>query len=559
MNQEPTSEARNEQAPSAPAESRRAWMWVLAAAALAVVGQLTVEPLVVSHDVGLNLDCGRMMLEGKRPYLDFIDTNPPMIMYVSVLPALLSRLVPLHVILSFHVLMLMALAASAWLIHAVLRRSQLELKEYEIRGATLSVLLLSLGVLVMPEREWGQREHLFLLLYLPFFFCRWVRWRRGSVGPFMAAVVGVLGAVGACFKPYFVVVALMIEAVQWAAARRLGPLLKPDWIAFVLTGLAYGGHFFLLPGEITSEYFTRWAPLVVEGYSAYNQPWGVLLIRPGVAAALAGSLAGLVLAGRLSGALAWVARLFVVLSLVSFALYLFHHKGWSYQLIPSVFGGAMAAACGLDARLHARRKALGETGGLTLAAARWIFAGSILATAVVVGAEVQKGYRLWPDPGVGEIVEQYSDEGDPVLVLTTDVGRVYPLLLQTERRAASRYIWTFPIALIHAGGPPAGADDEGYPYPSRESATPEERRILEELGEDIRENRPPLILMNDTEHPQGLPPGFALPGYFEAVGFLEREMDAYRYVDTAFEYRIYVLKQDRDEGAPGAASGTEPS
>ncbi|MBK7841277.1 MAG: hypothetical protein IPJ49_27065 [Candidatus Obscuribacter sp.] len=51
-----------------------------------------LHPLNVSADQSVYLQCGELILQGKVPYRDFFDFNPPLIMYINVIPVALAHL-----------------------------------------------------------------------------------------------------------------------------------------------------------------------------------------------------------------------------------------------------------------------------------------------------------------------------------------------------------------------------------------------------------------------------------------------------------------------------------
>jgi hypothetical protein len=516
-------------------ERARAWDLILTAAVLPVITKLALEPLMVNHDVGLHLDAGRMILEGGRPYVDFIDTNPPLIMYVSVLPALMARTGAIHIIPAFHIFAFGLMAVSAFGCRRFLNRSGLGIEPHESSLAAAAIILFSFALLWTPFRDWGQREHLYLLLYLPFFYCRWVRWQGGEAGRLISSAAGLAAAVGVCFKPHFVAVAVLVEGAQWAAHRRKAPLFQPEVATFVLGGALYPLHFMFLSGEIRSAFFTRWAPMVMQGYAAYDRPWAAVALQWGPLFAAAGSLVGLLMCRGLEGHRASLARLLALLALSSLGSYLIQQKGWFYHQIPGVFAAFMALAAGWGARRHEKREAAGAAPFPTMRHAAWIATGAVLWSGVLAGAALHRGYEPWRDPGIGGIIRRDSVDGDPILMLSTQVGMIYPLLLQVNRRSASRYITTFPLALLYAPG-----EAERESYRPRERMGPEEARFLAELGEDIQRTKPPMILIEAPEETQALPPGFTVAGYFEASGFIDGEMAEYRHTRTAFNWDIYV-------------------
>ena len=51
-----------------------------------------LHPLAISPDQALYLESGKLILQGRVPYLDFFDLNLPLIMYLNVIPVVVANL-----------------------------------------------------------------------------------------------------------------------------------------------------------------------------------------------------------------------------------------------------------------------------------------------------------------------------------------------------------------------------------------------------------------------------------------------------------------------------------
>jgi hypothetical protein len=156
---------------------------------------------------------------------------------------------------------------------------------------------------------------------------------------------------------------------------------------------------------------------------------------------------------------------------------------------------------------------------------------------------------------VTRLMSAYSKEGDPVLCIATVNSHVFPELLQMKRRSGSRYAWSFPIPMLYAE---VQADDRGFfPYRRREQAPVEERQFLDDLAEDIKNIRPPLVLIDDNLSGQRYPKGFVLKEYLRKAGFVESAMQCYRSLGEMLGYEVFVL-EDIGESNGGSRITREP-
>src|SRR5512132_2557004 len=75
----------------------------------------------LNHDVAFFLTAAVSLVEGRRPGIDIVDVNPPLMMYLSVLPALVSRWTGMALLLAGQLTVLGVIAASAFALHRLLR------------------------------------------------------------------------------------------------------------------------------------------------------------------------------------------------------------------------------------------------------------------------------------------------------------------------------------------------------------------------------------------------------------------------------------------------------
>ncbi|MBK7838137.1 MAG: hypothetical protein IPJ49_10765 [Candidatus Obscuribacter sp.] len=72
-------------------ERIRIYVWAALLLSLCTTWHFFSLPYAISGDTAMYLQTGQFLLEGKLPYRDFQDLNPPLIMYVCALPALLPE------------------------------------------------------------------------------------------------------------------------------------------------------------------------------------------------------------------------------------------------------------------------------------------------------------------------------------------------------------------------------------------------------------------------------------------------------------------------------------
>lgn len=473
-----------------------------------VLLHILVLPLRVNHDASQYLVAGHILVDGGLPHIDAIDTNPPLIMLLSALPVLLARLVPLDAATIFNLLVLAALLGSCRALGRLLRSPELELdgRDRAIVLAVWASATLSIDV----NNQLGQRDHLFMLAFVPFAVLRWLRWRgQGPAAP-RALAIGLGFATGlmAAFRPSLGALVVLPELVYLVRHRRARTLLLPETVAAAAALAAYAAYFLLQPA-VREAYFGRWVPFLATGYATFDSPLGARLGVRALWFALAGAALPLVLvdAARPFAARGFwrLARALAALTVLAALLYVQGGKDWNYRLHPTFGCAALVVGLALAALLRQIAPA---------PAWRTPVAAVVAACVVLLGAWQPRTFMHLGsiDETVERMVvdiERNSRPGDPILVFGTGVTPAHPALLMTGRRPATRYLNLFPIPILHAR-PDAAA----------------EQRFLDELRHDVAAHPPAIIFVMRALN-SGVPARFDLAQYLEDKGLLPWLRDYY--------------------------------
>jgi len=277
----------------------------------------------LKDDVAWLLYVAQQWLTGRQLYVDLIEVNPPMIVWVLALPAALSA--ALGIAAKFVAVPFFAgciLGSAAWCAKL--------LRGYGPLSATPIVLFAVLGtvLLLLPGAEFGQREHLLVAAILPY-LCIFARsLDDGRTQPAEATVAGILAGIGCALKPQFLLAFALLEIVGRMRGLRL---VRRMTISGTVTMLAYLGAVFLF----FPAYFTSAIPLGLALYGASDVGWLQLL----------SDSRAVLLADGVAFVLWWTYRdklsdSALPLTLAVFAagailVWLLEEKSWFYHLLPA--------------------------------------------------------------------------------------------------------------------------------------------------------------------------------------------------------------------------------
>ena len=515
---------------------RSAWLYAAAAGALLLMAVAAATMAPLDTDAGWMLVEARRLLDGERLYVDMMETNPPLIVWLSVFPALLTTLGRVSDQRAVGLTIACLLSIATILALRVMVREPATPRP--VRLLLLAAFLVT--TVVFCAWDMGQREQIAAILTLPYtvLAVRAVAGERSPTG--LAASCGALAAVGFAIKPFFLGAFAAIELVVLAAAGWRRTLSRVDLYVIAGFQLAY----VLVILMVTPEYVNRIVPAVVATYGAYGNGiravigtslfWLPLLVAmlAVIVSAIPGPAPSRAYARVLGAAtLGWLAG------------YVIQGKGWPYHFIPVMVYCALAVVA-TGAQLVAVLPSLRRQPA-------WLRAGSAAALLVLVCACARVSPAAWRSArsdvqailgreqgGIQVLADVVSDlaVGEPIYALSTNMAPAFPVVNLAGARWPYHYhfLWLIP-GLYH------GRTGTPIPYRAPDAQGPMERAFFDTVVSDLQRTPPRLLIVDRSRDQQGMAYGrpFDFVRYFsgskEFVDFMRR----YRLVVVLGPYAIY--------------------
>ncbi len=542
----------------------------LAALALLSVGGVVLAFLrTVNHDVALYIYSAMELLRGAKLHHDIVELNPPLIIFLNLPAAMLARATGIEGVTAFRLFTLMLAAASGGLVLRALATGVGRATVVWI-GALLAYLFL-----LLPAENFGQRDHLLVMLVAPWVVHVWCRGGAGDVertrSPtwwrrVLPVMPGALAAAGFGLKPQYGIVALALIAQQIVRRRSLRAIATVENVA-LFVGLAVYGLYLV---TLSRAYLTTIAPLVVKTYGAFDATTLYMLTHPAWVSVLLAGGAALLLLRLESSAIADSKRhrsgghdrdadaaipavanarsggehvelpalaVALLLALAGFLAVAFaQHKGWDYHFVPT-----LTAAHALIA-LAAWRVIRAEGHW-----ARW----GVLACVPLLAAYALPVVRNLPYPDAGTQLAQYlrqNARGERVAVLSTALSPQFPAITLAEVRSSLRlaHLWPLPW---HYRDTPAG---QSATYHPPEKMEPSERFVFDATISDLVA-RPPALLLIDAGRTKAAfgDVRFDYVAYFSQDARFKQLMERYSRGGNFGQFQVYTLGRAGAAGKPG--------
>jgi hypothetical protein len=514
--------------------SLQSWLFMALLLQLVVIVYHCSMSDAITGDVAMYLQCGQLVLDGQVPFQDLVDVNPPLIMFLNVFPALFARLTTVPLELSGNIFMgvlamLITVFTAALLKPLMTGSFKRYLGPVLLSGAVLSALV---------TYDFGQREHYFALVWLPFFFLRLFRYENGAEdyddrGPVyitLATLSGFLYGIGICLKPYFLIVPVSCE-IYWlivkrnyGAARLLRLHLMPEILAVGVSMFAYGLYFLLMPKAAQQIFFGEVLPLLLSGYSAFNVSGPFSMVNVYWWPVLVFVVVSLIVAAvcRPPRVLAMP----VVVSLIAgFALVELQRKGWTYHGISMLLSALLLFVLALAHKLSARSARL-QFFGLTIVSALMVTASNFWMI------DVHK--RLSALTNWQNQIGAYLQAGDRVLYLDTSDCPWYVYSADRNYLPGSRYLWFFNLPMWEY------KRDRAKNAAEIASIDAGVQKVVDNIVADAAQRKPAIVLCR-VRNCYAMKKDFDLLAYLKRYGF-ERVLGYYEEKERINDFVVFKLK-----------------
>lgn len=499
-----------------------------------------LHPFRIGWDPALHLQAAHLITQGKVPYVDMFDVNPPLIWYLDAIPAFMGTLLGLPITQTFSLFLTSLIGyASALSLYLMLKT-----KSHRELVFVIPFILGLIGFNYFLRFDFGQREDIFVLLYMPFFLLRWLRWNGEEPNSkILAVVIGLIGGVGICLKPYFLIPCGLVELYWLIERREPRKLFSIEVLSAIAIGVLYLAHFLFVPAQMRDNYFGYLLPAFVLGYHFWDTSLAAMYSPPDKR----NVFFLMVVASSLAIALRRKSSLFlplVVFTVASNIPYLMQFKGWAYHNQPVYAGAFILASMIVGYVIYLLGKYVRDV--CNLPSAIFLYAIPLLVCYVAVDdcfkdaekVKVEKKFSMEIIGSKGKspisdvdspflnYFERYFRKGDTAIFMSNGVTPGYPLLTQLNVPPGSRHLHCVILSVL-------SYVSEIEPQTEKTRRLNEYTRIVvDEYGEDIKKNRPKLVFVQISP----------VDGYLAPFNFEANYLSGYEKIDEVANFKVFLRK-----------------
>ena len=498
---------------------------------LFLAGAYVVFLFPLHHDLAWYLYAAGRMLDGARLYVDLVEVNPPLIVWLTTAVEAAARLSGAWGPTLYRLLVLTVGALALLACRPLLARA---LPDASL-ARDASVLLCAYLFTAFAGFEFGQREHIALILVLPYVLAAAARGTGGATPRAAALAIGGAAGLGIAMKPYFVPVWLAIEGWLACALWRRGAasrgLRRPEHVALLGVGTLYVGTTFLIHPEYLD--LLAWGAPLYAGFDARNLV--ELVASDDVLLVATGSLVGLL--APLAPRLRPLSRLLGFVTLAFAAAVLLQGKGWGYHWMPAravaLLTLTVAATDVFERMPLPRRAQLRDVLPIATLVAVLAAANAQRTRDAGIMRLAMRGYA-YQLPAMLTLAERHAPSGS-VAALSTNLAAAFPLVYLIEGRWGLRYNALWPLPALY--DPQPRGRERPFPYRAPTAMSAPERRFFTAVVEDLIASRPELLIIDHR------PPGRVLAGfdYLEYFGQDPRFRALLQEYEPVAQPRLYTV------------------
>lgn len=497
---------------------------------------LTQAQFSMNQDVTLFLEIGNRILDGQMPYVDFYEINFPTIQYISAIFAFISRLTGTNMITMTLIIMWILIGWSSLSLYFLIKRMTDDIHLPYVVPTILIVYSTAIQIPLLARPEFAQREHIFVILFLPFLFIRIHQWsiEEKPSGLWWRFIYGFIAAIGVSIKPYFALVFVLIELYGFSQHRDWKRILRAEIFGFTCLAILHTLYFVIFPdvlqGFLDLLRFGSQYLQFMSGGDATSGSLRELLNWIGVAESrdtlfLVALVWLLTSSMRKTSVIVRVLCIFTASGVLTFSL----QSGFLYHSIIYQFGVWVLILYVLARFFHPPH--YDNESNYNLIQNPLAYIVLIITTSIFViylNVLIPRPTQVVENTPYQEFILKNTVEGESIFVFNNSLSRSpnlnFPDLYQINRRTSSPYLNHFPFTW---------AWGENTKIEERLEVTQPVmiQTWIDRVTNYINTNQPRMIVFNPPIHT-----------YMDSIGFLDRVVfDNYELIKEESNFLAYML------------------
>lgn len=477
--------------------------------------------LFLNSDVASLLYDTELFLSGGTYVKDFFETNPPMIFILYSPIVFLQKMTALNVnSLTYIYIIFIALFSLAFC--SVLIDKIISKKDYFLKNAILIVLLFVF--LIIPINDFGQREHLLLIMAIPYLFMVAARAKHVSIHIVEASFAGLMAGLVFSLKPFFLFPIVFVELYLMVIKKNIWSWIRVDFLILLTVMISYVVYVYLCH----PLYFNVMLPMISQFYfKGTQETWLVFFSEPKVIFSFI--VAGCYFLFFKKNDFNELTQV-LFLALVGFILaFVVPRSAWGYHVLPA-YGIALllSVICIYEIWSSEINQKLLKTKELVfIALASFAMPIAIYYKEIQYTIDVQKINRFFAE------IKKMPYRSIYCFSAST-AGVCFPVVTMHKREFSGRFPmfwWLMGLRKIEL--------EYGGSHRLPANILNEKNYFIDAIAYDLDHYKPELIISYNLEEKMILPEGYNYPMYFSEQASFKNAWSHYQWIENFGSFTLY--------------------
>jgi hypothetical protein len=486
----------------------------------------------INHDVGALLDVSERWVSGQKLYVDVIDENLPLTFVLHAVPVLTARVLPGGIPFWFTAWVVLGIAVSFISCQRLVRL--VPSADHALTEGLLPPVLLFLFT-VLPNDNFGQREHIMFIVSAPYLIASMAR--SEGVSPTRRGAIAIGLAAGFVFalKPYFLAIPIAVEL--FLLVRRGWRMTLHDPIPWAIGSVALI-HLTLIY-TVFSTYGLFVMPLALRAYEPIGDAgWRQILTGNVMAPTLLALFVFGAFAVFLTRTLA--AQILVAYGIGAAASAVVQAKGWPYHLLPALSIAILMAAFTISQTVDRFLPISRSAHRLPVAVISATLMVLLYFQAALYTPPFYK-QRQYED-SIGGTLRHIVEQNAPhrtIMTLSPGIYPIWPMINYAHVHMTMRFLtmWVLQGVYSHC---------EDFPalYNAPDTMSDMEKFVFDAVSEDFARGKPDLLIVDQIAGvPRCQGRTFDYLEYFEQNKVFADAFRHYEHLMDFDRYKIYRKKK----------------
>jgi hypothetical protein len=473
--------------------------------------------------IWLNLDVAWLLYaagrvwDGGKLYVDIYEVNPPLAVWFNFPVVWATRLLDWPEIPVFYAYVILLLGLTLWLcrslINVVFQNNSLVIRY----GIWLSLIIITcIGSLNI----FGQREHFVFCLTFPYILAAAARAQGKRLDRPVALVIGCLSGLGISFKPYFLLLWVMVEAYLAWARKPSCLWRRPENLAIAGMIAAYTGIVLIFESQ-----YLNLVLFIRQVYFGLDISYWVFL-----PITFLWFLGALLLIFKRDAQLAAVLQVLFISSTAFLLSALIQKKGWPNHLYPAMATSVLLICVWVFSKVDDMER----RGKLTIMSGRGVVCATVLVLMVCFTFRAENYRQSQKKSPLFQLLPLVKEQarGKPIYIFSTNVKPAFPLVNYAGARWPYHFHSLWPLPGIYKA-------NRAALLPPEQLASLE-RWLIDTVVTDLVRTPPKLLMVDRSQYKIGLGfEDFDLLGYFGRDSRLQELLDSYVFLTEIDGFAIY--------------------